>query len=155
MRKHHTTPQKAKIHGAIEYLEAKGASYSKRDVYELFGVSGGSVHRVLRSNTTRRLHNAPNKPEPRGRKCIITQAQKDEMEQIIEREEIQGRALTWQQLGFEVNVKASGDTVKRMMRTLDYRKCIACKKGWMKPKVAARHLEYARHMLEKYPEPED
>ena len=73
------------------------------------------------------------------------------MEQIIEKEEIAGRALTWKQLGLE----ASGETVKRMMGTLDYRKCIACRKGWVKPEIALRRLEYARHMLEKYPKPED
>ncbi len=77
------------------------------------------------------------------------------MEEIIDREGIQGHALTWAQLGLEANVKASGDTIKRMMGTLDYRKCIACKKGWVKPEVAERRLEYAQCMLEKYPEPED
>ncbi len=96
MGKHHKTPQKAKIHGAIEFLEAKGVKYTQKEVCEIFGVPKGSAQRVLRLSD-RRLHHAPETPEPRGRKCIISVvaldgselldpgAQMRQLDQLVER----------------------------------------------------------------------
>ncbi len=47
----------------------------------------------------------------------------------------------------EVRVEACGRTIKNVMGTLDYHKCIACRKGWVKPEAATQRLEYARVML--------
>lgn len=77
------------------------------------------------------------------------------MEQIIETERIAGRALAWEQLGLEAGVEACPKTIKNTMGTLDYRKCIACQKGWVTKEMAEGRLEYARCMLERYPEPQD
>ena len=41
------------------------------------------------------------------------------------------------------------------MGTMDYRKCIACTRGWVNKKTAGKRLDWARYMLEKYPEPDD
>ena len=37
------------------------------------------------------------------------------------------------------------------MHTLDYHKCIACRKGWISKSLAKERIEYARRMLEQYP----
>lgn len=77
------------------------------------------------------------------------------MERIIETEGIAGRALTWEQLGMEAGVEACGRTIKTTMGTLDYKKCLACKKGWVDQRIAERRLAFAKCMLERYPEKND
>ena len=52
------------------------------------------------------------------------------MERILEEEGIEARSLTWQQLGYEVGLDCSGRTIQRAMGTMDYHKCVSCKKGW-------------------------
>lgn len=43
--------------------------------------------------------------------------------------------MTWQQLGFEVGLECTGETVKKDLGSIDYCKCVACKKaGSMKRK---------------------
>ena len=51
------------------------------------------------------------------------------MEMILESDEFESRALTWEQLGYKANLDVDGRTIKRAMGTMDYHKCIACKKG--------------------------
>ena len=41
------------------------------------------------------------------------------------------------------------------MGTMDYQKCIACTRGWVNKRTAGKRLDWARYMLEKYPEPND
>ncbi|KAI9887862.1 MAG: hypothetical protein M1823_000384, partial [Watsoniomyces obsoletus] len=150
-RKHHPTPQKAKIQGVIEYCEKNKIDYYKKDVFEMFGVPKTSGHRIVADTSARRHHNKPNQRETRGRKPIVTPEQMKEMEEILEKTGIEGRALTWQQLGIEAGVDACGDTIKSAMGTMGYRKCIACTKSWTAPPTAERRLAYAKEMLSKYP----
>jgi hypothetical protein len=60
---------------------------------------------------------------------MITPQKLREMEEILENEGIEARGLTWEQLGTEVGLDVSGRTIRRVLRTLDYHKCVACKKG--------------------------
>lgn len=96
-----------------------------------------------------------NCPRTRGRKSIITSDQIREMEHILETEGIAARSMTWEQLGQEVGVDVCGKTIQRTMGAKDYRKCIACQKGWVSPDTAAYRMEFARRMLDKYPTTED
>ena len=41
------------------------------------------------------------------------------------------------------------------MESMHYRKCIACKKGWVNEKPARDRKAWAEVMKQKYPEPED
>lgn len=50
----------------------------------------------------------------------MTAYQIREIEQIIEHEGLEGRALTWEQLGMEAGVEASGWKIKRAMECLEY-----------------------------------
>ena len=77
------------------------------------------------------------------------------MEEILENCGIEGRSLTWQQLGTEAGIEASGRTIRRAMETMDYHKCTACQRGWVSPSAAANRVVFAKKMLEKYPRPED
>jgi hypothetical protein len=149
------TPNKAKIQGAVEFCERMNIPYYKEDVFRTFGVSRQRGYEILKNKTHRRLRNDSNATETRGRKKIITPKQIREMERILETTGLEGRALTWEQLGFEANVEASGRTIKRTMETMDYHKCIACQRGWVSQSARENRLRYAKEMLKKYPEPED
>lgn len=150
------TPTKAKIQGAIEFCDKMGIKYHTKDVFRVFGVSRPSGYRLLhQNNSNRRHHNNAHKEETRGREQIVTKDQIKEMEQVLEHEGLAGRALTWEQLGLEAGVEACGWTIQRTMGTLIYYKCVACQRVWVSKKLAERRQEYARIMLERYPEPHD
>lgn len=77
------------------------------------------------------------------------------METILENNGLKGRGLTWEQLGMEAGIEASKMTFKNIMGSIDYHKCLACRRGWQSPRSCANRVEYARIMLEKNPVPED
>lgn len=152
---HFPTPVKAKVQGTIEYLRAQRITGQNENVFCFFGVCHTVGWKILREGNPRRHHNQPGVREQRGRKKIITDEQMKEMERIIETEGISGRALTWEQLGMEVGVEASGRTIQRAMGTLNYRKCLVCRKGWVDSGTVERRLAFAKLMLERYPEKND
>jgi hypothetical protein len=80
--KHHDTPKKAKIQGAIEFMEAKGIPFFKEDVFRHFGVSHNRGWQILR-DSSRRHHNNSDTEEQRGRKCLISAKDLKELERII------------------------------------------------------------------------
>ncbi|KAI9883088.1 MAG: hypothetical protein M1823_005142 [Watsoniomyces obsoletus] len=153
--KHHPTPTKARVQGAIEFCKAQGLDYRAEDVFQKFNVPRSTGYRLLQKKTSRQRHNDPDPPETRGPKSIITSSQIKEIEHILETEGVNARALTWEQLGFEAGVEASGKTIKRALGSLNYHKCIACTKGWVSPQTAEHRVKYAKLMLERYPTKED
>jgi hypothetical protein len=50
------------------------------------------------------------------------------------------QTLTWEQLAFELDFGVSGDTMKRAFGSLEYYKCIACKKDWLSQRCVNREL---------------
>lgn len=148
-RKEISTPVKAKIQGVIEFNKAKKLPVSKEEVFRFYGVSHASGHRILAEDSARKLDSK--KLNARHAPRSISAEKVWEMEKVIEREGWDGHAFTWEQLGQEVGLDSSGQTIRRTMGSMDYYCCIACKKGWCNPKLAERRLEFARTMLEKYP----
>lgn len=112
-------------------------------------------YQILQSSNPRTLKNGPTRKETRGRKQIITLAQIREMEKILENEGLEGRGLIWSQLGFEPQVDVSEATIKRIMGSLDYHKCLICQRGGQSPSSKKKRVEYAKYVLERYPKPED
>lgn len=55
----------------------------------------------------------------------------------------------------EAGIEATKLTIKNIMGSFNYHKCLACQRGWQSPRSCANRMEYARIKLEKYPEPED
>ena len=150
-----TTPVKARIQGACDFLESEGLKISKEKVFRYNGVSRATGYRILRSSNPRTLKNDPARKETRGRRSLISPREIHEMERILENEGLEGRALSGQQLEFEVGLDVFEATIRRTMGTMDYHKCLACQRGWQSPKRAANRVKYAKVMLERHPEPED
>lgn len=104
----------------------------------------------------RTLNNDPfAESEPRGRPSKISHSQIKEMDRILQSYGLEGRQLTWEQLGKEACVEACGRTIKKTMESLDYHKCIACTKGWLSNKSAKKRVKFADAGLQLRPEPED
>ena len=153
---HYFTPARAKVRGAVQFCERMGIDYVKRDVFRTFNVSTRQGHEFLRNeSSSHRLRNDPNREETRGRPRVISAEKLREMERILQEEGIEARAMTWEQLGYEVGLECTGETVKNAMGSMHYRKCIACKKGWVNERTARDRKAWAEVMKERYPRPED
>jgi hypothetical protein len=70
------------------------------------------------------------------------------MEQILEGEGIEVRGFTCEQLGIEVGLEVDGKTVKDIMETMKYYKCIACRNGWVDGNTATRREDCPRIIRE-------
>lgn len=153
-RMHIPTPIKSKIKGAVEFCDRMGISYFKEDVFRIFNVGHAAGWRAL-SGQSRRHHNDSTISENRGRHSLVTPEKIHEMEKIIQEEGFEARALTWEQLGYEVGLEFSGRTIQKAMGTMNYHKCVACRKEWVNEKTARRRVEWATVMLQKYPHKSD
>jgi len=151
MPAHYPTPVKARLLGAHSFLEDHHIPYFKSELFAHFGVCKNRGWAILHNGLDRR-HPAI---ETRGRKPIITPADLQKMEEILWKYGFAARRLTWKALANEAKVEASSRTIERAMGTLQYRKCIACEKGWVSPSNAARRVKAAHLALSYRPNPED
>ena len=150
-----TPPVKTRIQGTVDFLKSEGIKAKREAIFRYNGVSRVTGFRILRSGNPRTLKNDPTRKETRWRKTLISPQEIHEMERILENQGLEGRALTWKQLGFKVGLDVSEATIRRKMGTMDYHKCLACQQGWQSPKSAANRVEYATVMLQRHSEPED
>lgn len=153
---HYFTPARAKVRGAVEFCERMGIPYVKADVFRTFKVSHSQGYEFLHEeSSSRRLHNDPNREETCGRPRIISAEKIREMERILQEKGIGARALTCEQLGYEVGLECTGKTVKKAMGSMNYRKYLACKKGWVNEKTAHNRKQWVEVKKERYPEPKN
>ncbi len=150
----HPTPNKAAIKAICEFNDAHGVQYHKSDVFRHYNVPRATGYRILQAESSRH-HESSGEKKPTGRPHKILKEQIRECEKILEENGFEGHALTWDQLAFKAGLDVHADTVKRAMGTMNYHKCIACRKGWIHPHLAERRLKHATFMLERYPEKED
>ena len=112
-------------------------------------------YRILRSSNPRTLKNDPTRKETRRGHNKITPELIREMEKILENEGLDGRSLTWMQLGFEAQIEASEATIQRAMGTLKYHKGLAYQRGWQSHISKKNQVQYAELMLARYPNSKD
>lgn len=106
------------------------------------------------SSSRRHIHN-PDIEEKRGKSRKVTLKHIRQIWRILEEDGFCSRALTWEQLGYEASLDVRGDTIQFWMGTMEYHKCIACKKGWCNGKTKKWRKEHAEYWLPRYPTPED
>lgn len=152
---HYSTPKKSRIRGTIEYLESRRIPHFKSDVFRFHGASYRSGWRALAEPEDRSFHSAF--LETRGRKKKISNQDLATLERFIENNGFDGRTIPYAGLpaaaGLDIDVSEA--TVRRALKDIDFRFCIACEKKYVSPRLKERRVEYARVMLEKYPEKED
>lgn len=94
---HFDTPTKARIQGAIEFAKHEGVFRSKREGFEFYGVGHTRGYEIIKSDTSRRQHNT-GKPDPRGRKSLLSKKDVDRIDEILQTWGFDARAMTWKQL---------------------------------------------------------
>ena len=153
-RKEWHTPQTARIKTLREDANfsfgqiAQQTSIPKSTLWDKYQAS-------IANHTSRRLGNHPNREQARGRPPLLSQEDIWKLETIIKSDPIETRQLSWDMLAVESELDVSGRTIQRAMGTLNYHKCIACRKGWISPRLKKLRKEYAETMLERYPNKED
>ncbi|KAI9664428.1 MAG: hypothetical protein M1829_005821 [Trizodia sp. TS-e1964] len=152
---HYQTPNKAALKSASEFCERNGIKHSKTALFREYGFSNSAGYRALKSTTTRSFTHPPYKKETRGVKNKITEEQIAIISEIIEERGGEGRELTWEQLAMAAGVDACRKTIKAALGNLQYGKYIACERKHISNSTAENRCNYARNMLEKYPEPKD
>lgn len=114
-----------------------------------------SVIRICDDTSSRRSIHNPKKEEKRGKDTKVSPKDVRQMELILQEDGFCTRALTWKQLGYEAGLDVSWRTIQRHMGTIDYHKCIACRKGWCNEQTKKRRVEYAEYWIQRYSKPED
>ena len=107
------------------------------------------------ATSSRRNTNNPKHEEQRGKTAKISPKDIRRMEQILEEDGFCTRALTWEQLGYKADLDVCRATIRRRIGTIDYHKCLACRKGWVNESTKKKRLEYAEYWIQRYPEPKD
>jgi hypothetical protein len=160
-QKHVSTPQKARLHRSVEVLNHSlvyspgGTRRTKRQLFKDQGIPPTTAYRILKQPDPRRLHNSKTRKETRGRKSKLSERDLRSVELLLWRSGYDGRVLSWGTLAFESGLDVSGHTLQRHFKTLNYRRCMACRKGWTNSKDAATRVKFAKEMLAKYPNLDD
>lgn len=153
-----STPKKAKIQGVCDFLDHKAIPYSHNDVFKWAGVSKTTGWRILKEDrrlNARTFHS--NFQETRGRKLKLSDDDVRVMERFIEENGFDSRSLRWEELpaAAGLNLDVCGETVRRRLKDINFRRCLECQKQYVSPRLAEQRVEYARTMVERYPQPED
>jgi hypothetical protein len=85
-RNHYDTPTKAKVCGAVEFLEAKGIPHFKSEVFDHFNVKHLQGWAMISEASEDRRHHNTDGEEHRGRPRKITNQQLKEMDRVIREE---------------------------------------------------------------------
>ena len=82
--------------------------------------------------------------ETRGRKRKVTSKQVLEVDTILQDDMfgLEGKELTWDQLATDVGADMCGRTMHKIMSdALDYKKHLACMKGWLSDRAKVHRQE--------------
>ncbi|KAH6995961.1 hypothetical protein BKA56DRAFT_609247 [Ilyonectria sp. MPI-CAGE-AT-0026] len=153
--KHGDTPKKAMVRGTISYLESQGLPVNKSAIFRHFDLSRSQGYAALNIPASKR--NDPEWEETRGRPSKISEDDQQKMENILWDERYETANLNWSGLAKEagVQMECNPRTLHRTMGTLSYRRCLGCARCWVHKKAREKRTEYARRMLDAYPQPQD
>ncbi|KAF2033422.1 hypothetical protein EK21DRAFT_86230 [Setomelanomma holmii] len=104
-RNQYETPIRAKVRGAIEFLEVKKIPYFKQDVFDHFAVSYRQGWAMISKASEDRRHHRAEGEEHRGRPRLISNWHLKEMDRIIKEDGFEARALSWHNLAYEVGLE--------------------------------------------------
>lgn len=130
-------------------------SMTYRAIESVTGVPDRTIRDICNAFSLRRGANNSEIKKRRGRKSVISSKDTREMKKILEADGFNTRALRWEQLGYEARLDVSSRTIRRHMGTMEYHKCLACRKGWCNEKIKAKRVEVCEIWKERYPQKED
>lgn len=136
-------------------MDAKGIKYTDSDVYKTFGVTPAQGKAAKAGKVARTHHGDPLSFEQRGEPRALSEKNLELCKHIIDDFGFEGHNLTWEQVAYEANLDISARTLQKELNARGYMKCIACDKPWIHLELAKVRYNFAKHMLERYPKPED
>ncbi|KAI0552619.1 hypothetical protein F4679DRAFT_74206 [Xylaria curta] len=155
---HHTesTPIEEKVLSGKKLLDEFGAKYTRKQLFDYFGVSERAGYRILKD-----YPNGQNEPynETRGRKRLMTKEQIDQIEEFLKQDP---RAQPWQSLPAAAGLEFSDqrhvpvkETIRTAMHDRGWHKCGTCYKFWVNYDSASQREFFAREWLRQLgPNPE-
>jgi hypothetical protein len=149
---HYFTSTNTKIQEVVKFCDRMSIFYFKKNVFRTFNVSHHVDWRVLNENSSRRYYNKSDLSKTRERHALVTSHKIREMKRIIKEERFETRAFIWQQLSYEVSLECTDRTIQTAMKTINYRKCVICRKKWVNDKTVRRRFDWVIFMLNKYSE---
>lgn len=95
--------------------------------------------------------------ETRGRPRKLSEDDVNKIEKLLWEGGFDARSIGWADLPAAAGcvVDVSGRTVRRMLHQKDWRKCVACDKGWVSEERMEARKEFCREALRKRPNKED
>ncbi|KAF1939052.1 hypothetical protein EJ02DRAFT_382546 [Clathrospora elynae] len=149
------TPRKARIKGAADFMNHKGLPYFHTELFRFNGVSKTRGWAILSQDNElfdRQHHNNEGVSKQRGRPSVLSPKDLERCDRFLQDFGWSARSLTWAQLAEELDLDVSGQTLRIHMGSMHYHKCIACSKGWVSGNLASKRKDWAKVMLERYPE---
>ena len=110
--KHYPTPTRPKMQGAIEFCDRMGFPYYKEYVFRTFGVRHRQGYELIRKGSQspnpspRTRNHDPDRKKTRRCNHIISSKKIRKMELVL-KEGIEARSLTWAQLGYKIDLDCS------------------------------------------------
>lgn len=133
-------PKKSRIQGTINFLRStgqlgQGRLSTKEQIFRYHGVSHTRGYKLLRDHSTtisesRTFHS--NHLGTRGRKKKFDRGALAQIERTIEQGGFEGRTLPWEAIPAAAGLDGefSAHTVRRALRELNFRRCIACERPY-------------------------
>ncbi|KAF2629187.1 hypothetical protein BU25DRAFT_465246 [Macroventuria anomochaeta] len=153
-----TTPQKAWIKGAADYMDHLGIKYSHNDLFKYHGMNKQQGWAILKEDlelANRTHHNSEFTKEQRRRPLKLSAKDLECCDRFLQDVGWDARVLTWDQLSTELDCHVCGNTLCTHLGSMDYMKCVACTKGWVSQKLAKKRISRSEDALKERPQPDD
>jgi hypothetical protein len=153
------TPVRAGLLYLVSFIEVKGLDFTRNDVFEFCGVPQPTGTKIVNSGIPRREQHVLKEitgNKVRGRKPVLSKQQINKIEDQIEYSGIKIRALGWLALAAKCGItKLSERTIRRMIISRGYEKCVACQKTWLKYSTRVERITFAEFHRRTKPNPGD
>lgn len=143
----HFISTRIKIQNAIEFCEIINIFYFQQNVFRIFNVIKHADWKML-IEFNRTKHNAENF-EIWKRHFVITFQHIQKMKRLLKTKNMKICDLTWKQLNFEMKLKCNDRTIQKIIKIMNYHKCIACKKNWINKSTIKRFVKWITMMKKK------
>ena len=106
-RQQYDTPHRSRVQGAHAFLVAKGIEHDERDIFEFFSVTQRSGYGMIELGAPSSTYANSGALETRGQKRKFRSDQVREADAMLQVDSLglEGKALTWDQLGTDVEAE--------------------------------------------------
>lgn len=146
---------KARIQTIVDWEKSQGHTGFHANVFRHCGVSHSQGWRILHS-IAQQNEDVPYSPERRGRPAKVTAEDVHNVEEAVKEHSWEPQTMSWDSIASEMlEDRCTGSTLRRVMKVMNYFRCVVCLRGWIHPNLAKQRVEYATAKLLWKPLPED